>query len=1019
MTDVFISYSRKNAVFARLLMDKLILAGKDAWVDWEGIPLTSPNWWAEIKAGIEGADNFVFILSPASMASVVCNMELDYALELNKRIVPVVYQDVSTREAFASIADFTPDEAMEERLQGKDALIIARDNWQRISHINWVFFRETDDFDTGFDTLVKTVETDLDYVKAHTRYLTRAREWEREKHRPDLLLFGGEIDRAESWLTQAEGYAASAEADKKAGIVNPLPKDLHKTYIHASRQADKRRRRQVLTAQLSIVGLIAVLIIVGAISSNIITQTQQNIALAETQVGEANIALTAVAQEIDEGEARIESLRLSDESRRILSDDGNIETALLLAIRAEKISETEQATAALNNALSRYTSSVIMQDIPMGFSNIAISPDRQQLAFVPESSDEEIVIWNIAASKEDKRFSFDFGSTFSVQSAGFVDDSIFYIMTLEGLVITYNLDSQERLLTLYDEQPNLPFPSFLVSNVAFSPTGERVIICGSHTTVYDNNGQQFNPERIKVFDLSQMRNRMQARATDYMSVATESDFVTAPSANLCTFSRDGDYIYAIIDGDLTVFDAQTKQPIHLYEGYYLYTLSADNTLLIGVSNNQITLWNPETHAALGSVSLNPSITIDHIAVSENNQLFATSSGSQALLWDIKSLKVVKSLSGHTHTISDLVFIEDDRLLTTALSGEVRLWQTENNSFAPVSFMFPDSYRRFESGVSGRDVVIINTRRDVQVWDAITGSLTHNLIMKDQRRPNEENQLSHGAYLSVLNPDETVIYASGFLGLAAWDITSGETLFRVQLEEHTRWSNFFFLSNGDIGAITDKGELEIRGASDGRLIFSTSLPDRSRRVIAHSDSHVLLTDNGEIFHLLSLEDGVWETKNHLTDFPTDLIPEFLPTFASEVNIDNQKATIRNWRWDVDSGVTITQNNDIAKIAISNHGRLVATISNVRDRAIYLWNMPNVERYQTIILEGDDEFPREIMFTSDNSRIVVLTTRDRFQILPVIDTLTPCQRLPRDFTAEERQQFGITDNEPTCPQFAIAD
>ena len=86
MSDVFISYSRHNSDFARRLIDKLILRGKDAWVDWEGIPLTSPNWWMEIKAGVEAADSFVFIMSPDSMASVVCNMELDYALELHKRI---------------------------------------------------------------------------------------------------------------------------------------------------------------------------------------------------------------------------------------------------------------------------------------------------------------------------------------------------------------------------------------------------------------------------------------------------------------------------------------------------------------------------------------------------------------------------------------------------------------------------------------------------------------------------------------------------------------------------------------------------------------------------------------------------------------------------------------------------------------------------------------------------------------------------------------------------------------------
>src|SRR5215510_5019503 len=106
MADVFISYSRKNSEFAKRLIEKLNRANKESWVDWEGIPLTAPNWWGEIKAGVESADNFIFIMSPDSMASVVCNMELDYALDLRKRIVPVAYQELESRDAFASIADF-------------------------------------------------------------------------------------------------------------------------------------------------------------------------------------------------------------------------------------------------------------------------------------------------------------------------------------------------------------------------------------------------------------------------------------------------------------------------------------------------------------------------------------------------------------------------------------------------------------------------------------------------------------------------------------------------------------------------------------------------------------------------------------------------------------------------------------------------------------------------------------------------------------------------------------------------
>ena len=38
------------------------------WVDWEDIPPTA-EWMREVEVAIEGADTFVFVLSPDSLKS--------------------------------------------------------------------------------------------------------------------------------------------------------------------------------------------------------------------------------------------------------------------------------------------------------------------------------------------------------------------------------------------------------------------------------------------------------------------------------------------------------------------------------------------------------------------------------------------------------------------------------------------------------------------------------------------------------------------------------------------------------------------------------------------------------------------------------------------------------------------------------------------------------------------------------------------------------------------------------------
>lgn len=299
MSDVFISYSRKNSPFARKLIKRLTKANKDFWVDWEDIPLTS-EWWQEIKEGIEKADNFVFIMSPFSRESIVCNLEVDYALSLGKRIVPIIYQKCDSREDYKLITDEkllhgfeliekqTIDDATKKRLEQRNPLSVANNNWQHLGEINWLDFRKEDYFDTTFENLIKIVETDLEYVKAHTRYLTRALEWIDKNQRTDLLLFGDEIAPAEEWLIKAERYTADAEGKTEKDIVNPELQDIQRDYIEKSRQEDTRRKQLARSAQASIV-ILAIVLIFGFIGATfIVSQTQGQVIEGQSTLGAVN-----------------------------------------------------------------------------------------------------------------------------------------------------------------------------------------------------------------------------------------------------------------------------------------------------------------------------------------------------------------------------------------------------------------------------------------------------------------------------------------------------------------------------------------------------------------------------------------------------------------------------------------------------------------------------------------------------------------------------------------------------------
>ena len=142
MADVFISYSRKDTEFVQFLHDALTESQYETWVDWQDIPLTAA-WWQEIETGIESAHTIIFVLSPDSVTSKVCGQEIDHAVKHNKRLIPVVRRDVNANEVHAALGE-----------------------------LNWIFFRKADDSKDSFAKLLKSIDTDLDHTKVHTRLLT-------------------------------------------------------------------------------------------------------------------------------------------------------------------------------------------------------------------------------------------------------------------------------------------------------------------------------------------------------------------------------------------------------------------------------------------------------------------------------------------------------------------------------------------------------------------------------------------------------------------------------------------------------------------------------------------------------------------------------------------------------------------------------------------------------------------------------------------------------------------------------
>jgi hypothetical protein len=246
--EVFISYSRKDKEFVRRLDEELKRRDREAWVDWEGIP-PGDTWEKTIYGAIEATHTFIFVLTPDSIASEVCGREIAHAAANNKRLVPIVYRDV--------VAEKVP---------------------KSLGELNWILFRDGDDFNEATGKLISALDTDLDWVRAHTRLLTRAIEWDANGRNNSFVLRGEDLRAAEQWLAQAP-------TKKEAN-----PTALQAEYISASRKAATRRQRITLGAVFF--GLVvAIVLAVVAFYQRNIAEERRRVAEARQLEAQAGVAL--------------------------------------------------------------------------------------------------------------------------------------------------------------------------------------------------------------------------------------------------------------------------------------------------------------------------------------------------------------------------------------------------------------------------------------------------------------------------------------------------------------------------------------------------------------------------------------------------------------------------------------------------------------------------------------------------------------------------------------------------------
>lgn len=244
-TDVFISYAREDGDFARALRATLLEAGLTVWMDDSSIPAGAP-FLSIIYDGIEGASNVLAVLSPSFANSRFCRLEIEYAVALNKRLVPLERGTVEADQVHP-----------------------------RVAQINWVPFPPDRPYDDAVRDCIAAVRLDLEWARAGVRFLQRALDW--SNRRGNLLDRSG-VAELQTWMKQSSARKSP-------------PSDVVRAYLRASEQSLRRRQAAMFGAGIVFAAMLglplyAIVSSPAAAWKSIAASRFQPEAVAVTRIGE-------------------------------------------------------------------------------------------------------------------------------------------------------------------------------------------------------------------------------------------------------------------------------------------------------------------------------------------------------------------------------------------------------------------------------------------------------------------------------------------------------------------------------------------------------------------------------------------------------------------------------------------------------------------------------------------------------------------------------------------------------------
>ncbi|WP_199248296.1 toll/interleukin-1 receptor domain-containing protein [[Phormidium] sp. ETS-05] len=936
--EVFISYSRADSDLARQLNDSLQMQGKTTWFDQESIA-SGADFEEEIYRGIKVSDNFLFILSPNSVQSPYCAKEVEYAASLNKRLVTVLHRQVNP-------GDLHPE----------------------FAKVQWLDFNGNQgDFNANFNQLVRTLDTDREHLRSHTKWLQRALEWEENQKNPDRLLRGSELAIARQWLQEAE-----------AKNKRPAPIPLEKEFIEASQEAieagirEEKRRVIILKSLLGLVSAAAVIAVVAGFNA---VQSDRKAQKAEIQaLAQSSEALFDLGEQLD-------ALKAALKAAAKLKATGWDKTDSQL--RAEVVTKLQQPLYLIQevNRLEGHQGKI---------ADVSFSPDGKTIATIGYD-DKTVKLWQpngkvISSKRLENSTGLASGETFSPDGqiiVAYTKDKKVPLWRRDGTFIgtieepegihylELSPDSQ-TIATIGQDRKTIKFwgqDGRLISmleaekdkflSTAFSPDSQTIA-----TINYDEKAQLY------LVKLWQRNGTLTATIKGNNQSLTKVKFspdgaimATASDNTVKLWRRDGTEIATLLGH---------KEGINLLQfspdGQKIVTGSYDGTVKLWQRNGALDLtFKPHGENWVSDVSFSTD--------SAGNQIMATGSPDKTVkLWQIDGTPIV-TLTGHGDWVRKVLFSPDGKnLVSLSEDTTVKLWEVEKKG--SIATMPSKDARVFVNPHQTGQILVTTADNNgaVTLWKADVNSTTSVPLVKKGGENVDVQLVDKGQTIVTTVRDDNSFgpvqlwKADGTPVATIIDKTSspvgvsvspsGETIVTTVREGNSFSVQLWKADGTFVATIIDKTpsqRVDVDISSDGQTIVTTVHDENSASV-------QLWKADGTLVATLMEKNNGWAS--------VDLSPDS-QTVLTVTADDNEDYTVKLWQADGTLIETLMEKSpDMPHWRFSNDGQMVALLDS--DGEVKLWNANGTsiatQNYNT---QGSK---RIAGFSPDNQTLVLVSQKN---------------------------------------------